>query len=180
MKINFKGFEYDVRFNENGNMFSLESEGDVEAYCCARVLTAEPNHCWMLMEFLPQFVAAGIVKTAKSFPNIQAEECDESSMNTAIYCEIIHPDFNDDGFSPFGDFCRGRLGQQCQYGSRYIDGKLEGYPNLGEGLRFNNGKRWGRVRELDTSDYHFIRIHRDDMDEFERRYRAYQEERLNG
>lgn len=95
--------------------------------------------------------------------NMDLEETDESEVGEAVLCNIVHEQFNDQGYSPFGDFCRSRLGQQCQYGSRYIDGRLEGYPNLGEGLRFKG----------DPSDYHFVRIHRDDMDEFERRYKEY-------
>jgi len=169
----------DVRFNEFGAMFSLESrqphrEGEIEAYCSARHLTVDqPNQTWLLEEFFSMFRQAGIVEPVMDGPNMVMEECDESENHAAVLCNIIHPEFNDDGFSSFGDFCRERLGQQCQYGSRYIDGRLEGYPALGEGLRFNNGKRWGQVRELDASDYHSIRIHRDDMDEFERRYKAY-------
>jgi hypothetical protein len=68
----------------------------------------------------------------------------------------------------FGDVSRGRLGQQCQYGSRYIDGRIEGYPNLGEGLRFQ-----GR-----PENYHSFKIHRDDVEEFVRRYEAYQAQQL--
>jgi hypothetical protein len=101
-------------------------------------------------------------------PNMMVEECDESEVGEAVLCTIRHPKFNDAGYSPFGDFSRNRLGQQCQYGSRYITGKIDGYPALGEGLRFKN---------LDDDNYHAIRIHRDDMDEFECRYRAHIEER---
>lgn len=181
MQIEYNETMCRVRFNENGNMFSLESEGDVEAYCSARRLTSELNQTWLLEEFFSMFRQAGIVEPVMNGPNMVMEECDESEEGAAVLCDIIHPEFNDGGFSSFGDFCRSRLGQQCQYGSRYIDGRLEGYPNLGEGLRFNNGKGYnGEVREFNGSDYHSIRIHRDDMNEFERRYRAYQEERLNG
>ena len=55
------------------------------------------------------------------------------------------------------------LGQN-QYASRYVDGRLD-YPNLGEGLR------WKVVG--DTSNYHFIKIHKDDYEEFHRRVREY-------
>ncbi len=65
---------------------------------------------------------------------------------------------------------RARLGQQCQYGSRYIEGR-HGCENLGQGLRFNNGNINGRAIELDSRDFHAVRIHRDDCDEFERRYK---------
>ncbi|MBT4849416.1 hypothetical protein HON36_01025 [Candidatus Parcubacteria bacterium] len=68
------------------------------------------------------------------------------------------------GFIEFGSLSRRVMKKQCQYGSRYIDGKLDDYPNLGEGLRF----------EGDTSDYHFIKIHKDDVTEFIKRVREYQ------
>lgn len=62
----------------------------------------------------------------------------------------------------FGDVARDQCGQQCQYASRYVDGR-HGSPNLGEGLRFKG----------DPADYHFLMIHKDDVDEFVRRYHAY-------
>ena len=182
MKVQYDGETVTVGFNENGNMFTLEStrkhrEGEIEAYCSARrAPDMGPNKAWILNEFLDIFTGAEIVEVTSEGWNT-----DESEVGYATLCNIVHPEFNDQGFSSFGDFCRGRLGQQCQYGSRYIDGRLEGYPALGEGLRFNNGKGYrGETRPLDASDYHSVRIHRDDMDEFERRYKAYQEERLNG
>lgn len=72
----------------------------------------------------------------------------------------------------FGDVCRNECREQAQYGSRYIDGRL-GYPNLGEGLRFR--ARYGGP--LDTSDYHFIDIHKDDVEEFVARYQAHKTSR---
>lgn len=59
-----------------------------------------------------------------------------------------------DGFVGFGDVARSRCKQQCQYVSRYV-------PNLGEGLRFRG----------EPSDYHFLEIHKDDVNEFVRRYK---------
>lgn len=177
MQIQYDDATVTVGFNENGKMFTLEStrkfrEGEIEAYCSARRLDATGhNQTWLLQEFFSIFRQDGIVEPGMDGPNMVMEECDESENNAAVLCNIIHPDFNDGGYSLFGDFCRSRLGQQCQYGSRYITGRIEGYPALGEGLRFQNE---------DSGNYHSIRIHRDDMDEFERRYRAYQEERLNG
>ena len=53
------------------------------------------------------------------------------------------------------------LGQN-QYASRYIEGG-NGYPSLGDGLRFK-----GNIH-----DYHSIYIHVDDYDEFRRRATAY-------
>lgn len=66
-------------------------------------------------------------------------------------------------FIDFGDVARERCGDQCQYVSRYVDGKLPGYPVLGQGLRF----------EGSTRDYHDLKIHRDDVEEFVRRYKTY-------
>ena len=62
----------------------------------------------------------------------------------------------------FGDVARKRLGEQCQYASRYVQGKLKYYPNVGKGLRFKN---------LDSGNYHEIEIHKDDIEEFVRRYK---------
>ena len=64
-----------------------------------------------------------------------------------------------------GDVCRGQLGMQCQYGSRYLNDtiSLPGYPFLGEGLR---------VRGTHVN-YHTLEIHKDDVDEFVRRVKEY-------
>ena len=75
---------------------------------------------------------------------------------------------NDDEYISFGDFARNVLGQQCQYASRYVDGRL-GSANLGIGLRF---------KELDTGSYHDIKIHKDDVGIFEQRYRKHMRELL--
>ena len=177
MKIRHMGKDFDLQFNENGNMFYVtDKHGDVVGWLCGRGHPdVEPNQCWLDRRFIAQFIVKDIVRRADP---IRVEQ-DSTMTEGVILCDIIHPLFNDDGYSPFGDFCRSRLGQQCQYGSRYIDGRLEGYPALGEGLRFNNGKGYrGETRPLDASDYHSVRIHRDDMDEFERRYKAFCEERL--
>lgn len=64
---------------------------------------------------------------------------------------------DEEGYVPFNE--DRRLGQN-QYASRYVDGRLD-YPNLGEGLRWKF--------KGDSSNYHFIRIHRDDLVEFHRR-----------
>jgi len=65
------------------------------------------------------------------------------------------------GFVRFGDVAHRLLNQQSQYASRYIDGKIDGYPNLGFGLRFYG----------ESDNYHDVRIHKDDIEEFIRRYR---------
>ena len=62
----------------------------------------------------------------------------------------------------FGDFAREKMGMQCQYASAYVDGS-SGAANLGAGLRF----------EGDPRDYHFLKIHKDDVDEFFARWRRH-------
>jgi len=71
---------------------------------------------------------------------------------------------DENGFVSFGDVSRGELQKQSQYGSRYVDGMAEEYPSLGDGLRF----------EGTPDDYHSLRIHKEDIAEFVRRYREYQ------
>lgn len=80
--------------------------------------------------------------------------------------EKIKPMFesDEDGFVDFGEVSRNLLGKQTQYGSRYINGDFGEYPKLGEGLRIKGS----------SADYHFIKIHKDDIDEFYRRYQEYQ------
>ncbi len=74
-----------------------------------------------------------------------------------------------DAYVDFGDVCRQQLGEQCQYGSRYIDGYLDGWPNLGYNLRFTGYDSNGRV-----NNYHEMKIHFADVAEFVRRVKAYQ------
>lgn len=68
---------------------------------------------------------------------------------------------------------RDRCGEQAQYGSRYIDGRL-GYPALGAGLRFRAlYPKADGSRVVDTSSYHQIQIHRDDVETFVARWFAH-------
>lgn len=67
------------------------------------------------------------------------------------------------GFVSFGDVARKILGSQCQYASRYIEGSIPGYPNLGEGLRFQGS----------PGHYHSLIIHHQDVDEFVKRYNEF-------
>lgn len=71
-----------------------------------------------------------------------------------------------DGFVGFGEVSRQLLGKQAQYGSRFVDGAFGEYPKLGEGLRIVGN----------SDDYHNLKIHIDDINEFVKRYVAYQEE----
>ena len=74
---------------------------------------------------------------------------------------------DENGFVNFGDVSRQILEKQCQYGVSYAFGDKDcDCPNLGEGLRITG----------DPGNYHDVRIHKDDIDEFVRRYEAYQEQ----
>jgi hypothetical protein len=59
----------------------------------------------------------------------------------------------------FGDVARQQCHEQCQYASRYLVGWKD-WPDLGAGLRYQG----------EIGDYHSIVIHRDDVEEFVRRY----------
>jgi hypothetical protein len=77
--------------------------------------------------------------------------------------KIIQESVDDEGFVNFGEIAHQIFGQQTQSASRYIDGVIPGWPNLGEDLRFKGS----------TENYHFVRIHKDDIEEFIRRKRDY-------
>jgi len=160
MKIEHAGQTMILSYSGENRIFALyDAEGEMydrldPAGCRER--PDEHNVCWIDEAYVGLLTDLGIAEETG-----ETKEFDEASGSLM---RIVHPDFHDGGYSSFGDFSRSRLGQQCQYGSRYIEGKIERYPALGEGLRFRN---------LDRSDYHAIRIHRDDMDEFERRYREH-------
>lgn len=73
----------------------------------------------------------------------------------------------EEDYVDFGDVARSRLGMQCQYASRYVGGlcdyqNLTSDPSQGRTLRFME-----RGRPVSSSsDYHSLRIHRDDVEEF--------------
>lgn len=71
---------------------------------------------------------------------------------------------NESDYVSVGDVCRQRLGQQCQYGSRYLDrGWAQGensYKFCGDGLRVLG----------DCSNYHGMKIHKDDVETFVARW----------
>ncbi len=73
-------------------------------------------------------------------------------------------EIDENDFVNFGDVALGILNKQSQYASRYVDGRIDDRPNLGKGLRF----------EGDPADYHFLKIHKDDIAEFIKRVREYQ------
>ena len=76
---------------------------------------------------------------------------------------------DEEGFVPFREVAWTFMeGMQAQYASRYIDGAIPGWPNLGEGLRFKG----------EASNYYSVKIHKDDIEEFVKRVRDYQRLRL--
>lgn len=76
-------------------------------------------------------------------------------------------EIDEDGYVEFGDIALSEMEMQSQYASRYTDGTMKGYPNLGEGLRFKGS----------VSDYHFMKIHNEDIEEFLRRFKEYRDKR---
>jgi len=77
-------------------------------------------------------------------------------------------DADEEGFVRFGDVSNRFIPRmQVQYSSRYLTGVGE-TPDLSEGLR---------VKKSDVGNYHVMRIHKDDIPEFVRRYNKYEEER---
>jgi hypothetical protein len=88
-------------------------------------------------------------------------------MNNARRKEIIAQIITEPTFVDFGDVARGELQMQCQYASRYIRGRKDAEPALGEGLRFTH---------MDTGCYHDIKIHRDDVSTFVQRFKRHRAE----
>ena len=76
----------------------------------------------------------------------------------------------EEGYVDFGDVSRQQLDLQCQYGSRYIDGYIDGWPSLSKGLSNIGFDIHGCV-----NNYHAMKIHRDDVEEFVRRVKKYNE-----
>ncbi len=76
----------------------------------------------------------------------------------------------DEDYVSFGDVCRDRLQMQCQYGSRYVDPreKRPGGVYLGRHLSLTGFDANGHV-----NDYHQLRIHRDDAEQFVMHVAAY-------
>lgn len=65
----------------------------------------------------------------------------------------------------FGDFSRKHLGLTCQQGSKYVDGAIDNYPEIGQGLRFLGN----------NNNYHSLKIHEDDIQTFLNRFNDYME-----
>jgi hypothetical protein len=86
---------------------------------------------------------------------------------------------SDSDYVEFGGVAISRLGMQCQYASRYVGGvcdyeNLTSDPTLGRTLRFKE-----RTRTVSSSsNYHDLRIHRDDVEEFVARVKRVRQSRL--
>ncbi len=158
LKVQYDGKECTLEWNDNVKQFTLDWDYEIyERLGDYHMIGQKENQTWVLPEHLQMLLALGVVESTGT-KGISV------NGNDVVLCNVIHPDYHDGGYSLFGDTARNQLGQQCQYASRYIDGRIEGYPALGEGLRF---------KELDSGSYHSIRIHRDDIPEFVRRYREH-------
>ena len=70
-----------------------------------------------------------------------------------------------DGFVSLGDVSRGLLKMQGQYGARYADDLDSDYPNFGKDLRIKGN----------AGNYHDMKIHADDIEEFVSKVRNYKE-----
>lgn len=173
MKVIYDGYELKLTFSENGHIFALyDDEGEMFDRCdpSGYVEKTQPNQAWVDEMYLSLLIDNKVVEPVLLEDGSRVVMTSADDMMGTL-CNIIHPEFHDEGYGSFGDFARSRLKQQCQYASRYIEGKLDNYPALGKGLRFKN---------LDRGDYHSYRIHRDDMDEFQQRYEAYRDHMVNG
>jgi hypothetical protein len=84
---------------------------------------------------------------------------------------------NNKGYVNLGDVCRKELGLQCQYGSRYAD------PAWSTESAREAGSYWKYcgegLRIIGTStNYHLMKIHRNDVKEFVKRVKeTYSEKR---
>jgi hypothetical protein len=95
--------------------------------------------------------------------NMSARQPLSTDDKFAIWKRSSESKPNRHGFVSFGGVARILLGQQCQYAVRYADKRFAAdYRWLGEGLRFTGN----------FNNYHSVLIHKKDVREFVRRYRA--------
>jgi len=82
-------------------------------------------------------------------------KCNDIIMCGMYNCIISNRSGEDKDYISLGDVCRGQLGQQCQYCSRYADINWHSeYIYCGAGLRITLNK---------NKDYHQYKIHKDDV-----------------
>lgn len=65
-------------------------------------------------------------------------------------------------YANFGDVCRNELGITCQYGFYLLHG-LRGSEKMIEGLRIIG----------ETNSYHSLKIHKEDVQKFKDKYKAF-------
>ena len=162
-KVKFNNKDFILSYYPRWAMFVLTPsknyKGEEPIYLCDQNHNIkEHNTVWVLGDYVDLLESAGVVERGDIVSNSTA-----GGNTIAHLCKVIHPTFNDGGFSDFGDFARNRLGCRSNYMSMFIEGK-EGFPELGKGLRFKN---------IDAIDDHKILIHREDMEEFEKRFTRY-------
>lgn len=90
--------------------------------------------------------------------------CSAEEMTSCMKCGRK---YNRDYIS-FGDFCRGEMGMQSQYGMYLFEG-LCNNPALGYYLRIKGN----------MDSYHSVQIHKDDAQKFKERYKAYRDDKLD-
>lgn len=91
-------------------------------------------------------------------------------MTDNAWIDSYRKEIDEEGYVPFNH--DRRLGQS-QYASRSVDGRHRS-TNHGDGLRWKFGYSG------DASDYHSIRIHIDDLEEFHRRFKADNDQIMSG
>ena len=137
--------------------------------------TAEPRDTSVLLgifrelpELSQKVDAFLVIRSMMSRPSLFQFETAKTLVREARM--IAYAPFNEkpSKMIDFGQLSRTELGQQCQYGSRYVHGKIEGYPNLAEGLRVTG----------DLFNYHSLRMHIDDVPTFIERYREHHEAQM--
>lgn len=79
-------------------------------------------------------------------------------------------DLTENEYVSFGDIARSKLGMQCQYASRYVDGAYPNeYPDLASDPALGTPLRiYG-----DSGNYHSYMIHKDDVDALVHRISQY-------
>lgn len=119
-------------------------------------------------DMLKKYSALEVIKDFKSHPHLFDFETAETLVREARMIAYAPHNEKAGEYICFGDLSRNEMGQQCQYGSRYVHGRIDGYPNLAEGLRVKG----------DPFDYHSLRMHVDDIPIFMQRYCEHKESRL--
>lgn len=137
--------------------------------------TDEPRDTAVLLGMLRAFPATvqkysaiEVLKDFKKRPDLFDFETARTMVREARMIAYVPYGEEAGEFICFGDLSRNEMGQQCQYGSRYVHGEIDGYPNLAKGLRI----------EGDPFNYHSLLMHVDDVPTFMRRYQEHRKARM--